>query len=60
MAESLGKFTFGKHKGEDIEGVPTHYLEWIKGEDWFKEKYQSLHANIMKELKYRERFGDPK
>jgi uncharacterized protein (DUF3820 family) len=56
MADSLGKLTFGKFKGQDIEDVPNSYLEWIIGEDWFKEKHPALGANIKKELEYRERF----
>lgn len=56
MADSLGRIPFGKFKGKDMEDVPNSYLEWIIGEDWFKEKYPVLGANIKKELEYRERF----
>ena len=59
MADSLGQITFGKFKGMDIEDIETPYLEWIKGEDWFKKRFADLHKNILSELKYRERFGGP-
>jgi uncharacterized protein (DUF3820 family) len=60
MAESLGQIPFGNtHKGKDIEDCPTDYLTWLKGEKWFQDKYPALRKNILAELKYRERFGDP-
>jgi hypothetical protein len=57
MAGSLGKITFGKFKGKDIEDVPDSYLEWVGGEQWFKDGYPLLGANIKKELEYRDRFN---
>ena len=59
MAESLGTIPFGKFKGKDIEDIETTYLEWVKGEDWFKKRFADLHDNILKELKYRTQFGGP-
>ena len=57
MAESLGQIPFGTHKDKDIEDVPDSYLSWIKGEDWFKNKFPFLCKNINKELEYRNRFN---
>ena len=57
MAESLGQIPFGKYKNTDIEDVPTSYLDWIKGEGWFKDKFPKLCKAINDELLYRERFG---
>ena len=59
MAESLGTIPFGKFKGKDIEDIETTYLEWVKGEDWFKKRFADLHKNILKELKYRTQFEGP-
>ena len=56
MAESLGQIPFGKFKNQDIEDIPDSYLEWIIGEDWFKEKFKNIHTIIKKELEYREKF----
>ena len=57
MDRSLGQIPFGKvHKGKDIEDIPDQYLKWISGEKWFQEKFSELHKNILKELKYRDRF----
>jgi len=25
---------FGKYKGQDLEDVPDHYLEWLDEQDW--------------------------
>ena len=27
----------GKHKGEDLETIPTEYLEWIRDQPWVDE-----------------------
>ena len=34
------------------------YLEWIVGEDWFKQKFKQGCEAIKKELNYREKWGD--
>jgi hypothetical protein len=57
MADSLGKTTFGKYKGKDIEDVPDSYLEWFVGEHDIVAKNPLLCANIKKELGYREKFN---
>lgn len=59
MADSLYVFTFGIYKWKELEEVPSSYLKWIKGEDWFKDKFPKGHKAVLDELKYRERFGDP-
>ena len=59
MEENLGQSPFGEFKGKNIEDIATSCLEWVKGEDWFKKRFADLHENILKELKYRERFGGP-
>jgi uncharacterized protein (DUF3820 family) len=56
MAESLGQIPFGKFKGVDIEDVPDSYLIWVSGELWFRTREPKLYENIVKELKYREKF----
>lgn len=56
MAESLFTMPFGKHKGIDIEDISDSYLQWIIGEDLFKEKFKEGCDAIKKELAYRERF----
>ncbi len=59
MAESLFVIPFGKFKGKDIEDIPTDYLIWAKGEDWFKNRFPTGFKAVQEELKYREKFGDP-
>jgi len=59
MAESMGQIPFGKHRGKDIEDVPTDYLKWFIGEKNIRENNFVLCEQIKKELKYRENFGGP-
>ena len=44
---------FGKHKDKPIKDLPTHYLDWIIGEDWFCQKFEDLKTLIIEELKQR-------
>lgn len=44
------KMPFGKHKYENIQCVPTKYLDWLLGQDWLKQK---LKEQILIELKQR-------
>lgn len=41
---------FGKHKGKDvlelIEADPN-YIQWLVGQDWFRDKYVTLHQTII-------------
>lgn len=53
--------TFGRHKGKDIEDVPSDYLEWLAGN--LKEQGMASGRNIEVikeaevELKYRKKHG---
>jgi uncharacterized protein (DUF3820 family) len=47
---------FGKYKDILICDVPNWYLEYLKGEQWFKQKFIDLFELIEKELKYRKQF----
>lgn len=29
---------FGAHKGKTLDQVPAEYLDWLVGQDWFKQK----------------------
>lgn len=49
----MSTIPFGKHKGRDIEDIPTSYLEWVICESWFEEKYPLLVEEIDDEIKYR-------
>ena len=44
---------FGKHKDKPIKDLPTHYLDWIIGEDWFCDKFKDLKDYIIEVLKQR-------
>ncbi len=44
---------FGKHNGKSIKDLPTKYLDWIIGQDWFCEKFKDLKDEVIKELKSR-------
>ena len=58
MAESMWVIPFGIHKGKDIEDVPTKYLDWLKGEKWFKDKFTKECIIVNKELKFRDQFPE--
>lgn len=53
MAESMWVFPFGKYKGKGIEDVPSDYLDWCLGEDWFCKKFRHGAEQIAQELGYR-------
>jgi uncharacterized protein (DUF3820 family) len=41
---------FGKHKGRSIEELLADdpaYLQWLASQDWFRDKYVSLHQTII-------------
>jgi len=51
-------FPFGKWRGKTIAEVPSSYLDWVCGEDWFMSKYgQGVVTLIGKELDTRRRSG---
>lgn len=49
-------FTFGKYNGILICDIPNSYLNWIVGEQFFKNKYKELYEQVLIELKYRKQF----
>lgn len=51
------KMPFGKHKGESFAELPSSYLRWLCGEDWFEEKYEHLFEVAQDELRYRDEVG---
>jgi uncharacterized protein (DUF3820 family) len=56
---------FGKHKGEDIEDIPTEYLEWFLSnvdtppvsKKELREKHLDLCSAIEDELASRKKYG---
>ena len=56
MAETLWKIPFGIHRDTDIEEVPDSYLNWLQGEQWFRDNFKSEAEIVKKELKYRNQF----
>lgn len=55
MAEALkdsDPMPFGKHKGKPMQEVPANYLDWLRGEDWVKDKYPRVWAYIQEVGKY--------
>jgi hypothetical protein len=46
---------FGKHRGKPIEALrgDPQYLEWLMGQDWFREKYQTIYQLVVNN------FGEP-
>lgn len=56
---------FGKHKGEDIEDVPTAYLTWFLGNvdapaigDKRRPAHLDLMSEIESELASRQKYGE--
>ena len=45
---------FGKFAGKDIEDVPSDYLKYLVGSDWFEPKYPKLMEPIEDELEFRD------
>jgi len=35
---------FGKHKGLPLKDVPKDYIDWLKGQEWFADKWKDLAA----------------
>jgi len=56
MAEVLGTMTFGRHKGDDVEDVPSDYLRFLLTKEWFEEQHNALFVGVQVEMKYRDRF----
>ena len=46
--------SFGKHRGEEIENVPSDYLQWLMGaledDDQFANKHPGLYEEVEDEL----------
>ena len=58
MAESLTKpLSFGKHKGKDIEDVPSSYLRWLLDQKWFEVSQKDMVKPIETEMKFRDKFN---
>ena len=47
----MNKFKFGKHKGLTVKQVidigEDSYLKWLLEQDWFREKNEELHKEII-------------
>jgi uncharacterized protein (DUF3820 family) len=52
-------FPFGKYRGKTIAEIPSSYLDWVLGEEWFfkQEKNKFILEAIEKELRMRSRSG---
>ncbi len=50
-------FTFGKHRGEDIEDVPTSYLQWVSENFDDNEDNEALLEEVDEEIDRRVRCG---
>ena len=48
---------FGKHKGTSVAELPSSYLRWLEGEDWFEEKHENLLEVVQQELRWRDETG---
>jgi len=51
MANSI--LTFGKHRGKDIEDVPSNYLEWLVQQNFMEDDHAEQIPIIESELTYR-------
>ena len=48
---------FGKHRGAPISELPSSYLRWLEGQDWFEEKHEGLLEVVQAELSWRDETG---
>lgn len=47
---------FGKHRGREVEEVPSDYLRWLMEQEWFEsERWEELYVEVEDELETRER-----
>lgn len=50
---------FGKHRGQELEDVPTDYLRWLmetlEDDDKFAHRYPGLYEEVEDELDARDR-----
>ena len=44
---------FGEHNGEKVVDLPTRYLKYLMDQDWFPEKFKSLHKEVEAVLIFR-------
>ena len=63
----MATMPFGKHAGEDIEDVPSAYLEWFVSSvdappagDPRREAHLNLLSEIESELASRKKYGGPR
>lgn len=56
MAESLFVMPFGKYKGQDVEDLPSSYLDWLTEQDFFCDKYRTGLEAVNTELRFRQQF----
>jgi len=47
---------FGKHRGEHVVDCPTGYLTWLDIQEWVRDRFPELAAEVKHELK--RRLGD--
>lgn len=57
MADSLWTISFGKHKGCDVEDVPSKYLQWLVLQPWFCNDYPKELNAVQEELTFRDKFN---
>lgn len=58
VVQSMYILPFGKHKGEDIEQVPTSYLHWMLDQEWIEEKFPKLYKAAETESNFRDTWED--
>jgi hypothetical protein len=49
MTEPSKIVPFGKYKGQPIEALAQDkpYLDWLSGQDWFRERYANIYTLIV-------------
>ena len=48
---------FGKYRGEDIEDIPSDYLKFLLGQEWFEERFEDVYNALIEEDNYRSTLG---
>lgn len=48
----------GKHRGKSIADLPSGYLRWLCGQDWFEERYEHLLEVAQEELRWRDEMDE--
>jgi uncharacterized protein (DUF3820 family) len=54
----MSQLPFGKYINIELQNIPTSYLDWLIGQDWFCNQFIELKAEVDNELSCRQDWID--